>query len=129
MNRSGDAVAALARYYDVAVPICSSWSTRWRCRSAGCARARAGSAGGHNGLKSCIERLGTTSLPGFGWEWGAAMRGEISRITCSRHSSRANVATREFIARAADAAEMFAAEGIAKVMNTYNPDAADPDDD
>ena len=28
-----------------------------------------------------------------------------------------------FIARAADAAEMFAADGIAKVMNTYNPDA------
>jgi PTH1 family peptidyl-tRNA hydrolase len=33
----------------------------------------------------------------------------------------------EFIARAADAAEMFAAEGIAQVMNTYNPGATDPD--
>ena len=32
-----------------------------------------------------------------------------------------------FIARAADAAEMFAAEGIDKVMNTYNPDAAGPE--
>jgi hypothetical protein len=29
-----------------------------------------------------------------------------------------------FITRAADAAEMFVAEGIGKVMNTYNPEAA-----
>jgi peptidyl-tRNA hydrolase len=28
------------------------------------------------------------------------------------------------ITRAADAAEMFAAEGIVKVMNVYNPDVA-----
>jgi PTH1 family peptidyl-tRNA hydrolase len=33
-----------------------------------------------------------------------------------------------FIARAADAAEMFAAEGMLKVMNTYNPDAAESGD-
>src|SRR5262245_47119439 len=59
MNRSGDAVAALARYYDipydgllvvvdeVALPF-------------GKLRARArGSAGGHNGLKSIVDRLGT----------------------------------------------------------------------
>ena len=31
-------------------------------------------------------------------------------------------ALEEFIARAADAAEMFAAEGIEKVMNMYNPE-------
>jgi hypothetical protein len=34
-----------------------------------------------------------------------------------------------FITRAADAAEMFAAEGIGKVMNTYNPEPAGPDTD
>ncbi len=34
-----------------------------------------------------------------------------------------------FIARAADAAEMFAVAGIDKVMNTYNPDATGPEID
>jgi PTH1 family peptidyl-tRNA hydrolase len=34
-----------------------------------------------------------------------------------------------FVTRAADAAEMFAVEGIAKVMNAYNPDPAGPDND
>ena len=34
-----------------------------------------------------------------------------------------------FIALAADAAEMFAVESIAKVMNTYNPDPTEPDNE
>ena len=63
MNRSGDAVAALARYYDVAptdllVVVDEAALPFGRLR----ARAR-GSAGGHNGLKSVIERLGTTEFP------------------------------------------------------------------
>ena len=128
MNLSGDAVAALARYYDIAtddllVVVDEVALPFGRLR----ARAR-GSAGGHNGLKSVIERLGTTSFPGCGWGWGAAMRGGISRITCSRSSRpTSSRLSKTFIARAADAAEMFAAEGIEKVMNTYNPGATDPD--
>jgi peptidyl-tRNA hydrolase len=35
----------------------------------------------------------------------------------------------EFITRAADAAEMFAVDGIDKVMNVYNPEATAPADD
>ena len=63
MNRSGDAVAALARYYDIAagdllVVVDEVALPFGRLR----ARAR-GSAGGHNGLKSVIERLGTTEFP------------------------------------------------------------------
>jgi peptidyl-tRNA hydrolase len=33
----------------------------------------------------------------------------------------------EFITRAADAAEMFAVDGIGTVMNAYNPEATAPD--
>ena len=69
-------------------------------------------------------------MPGCGWASGAAIRGEIWRITCSRSSSPANEPELEaFIARAADAAEMFAVEGIEKVMNMYNPDATGPEVD
>src|SRR3954463_13419721 len=57
MNRSGDAVTALARYYDVApqellIVYDDADLPFARLR----ARAR-GSAGGHNGVKSLIERL------------------------------------------------------------------------
>ena len=63
MNLSGDAVAGLARYYDIAaddllVVVDEAALPFGKLR----ARAR-GSAGGHNGLKSVIERLGTTEFP------------------------------------------------------------------
>jgi PTH1 family peptidyl-tRNA hydrolase len=128
MNRSGDAVAALAHYYDIAtadllVVVDEVALPFGRLR----ARAR-GSAGGHNGLKSCIERLGTTEFPRLrlGVGRGDARR-DLADHVLSKFEADEQSALGEFIARAADAAEMFAADGIEKVMNTYNPGATDPD--
>ena len=130
MNRSGDAVAALARYFDVGaadllVVVDEAALPFGRLR----ARAR-GSAGGHNGLKSVIERLGTQEFPRLRLGIG---RGDLRRdladhvLSTFEPGERAELET--FIARAADAAEMFAVEGIEKVMNTYNPEATAPDND
>jgi len=128
MNNSGDAVAALARYYDVPfgdllVVVDEVALPFGRLR----ARAR-GSAGGHNGLKSVIARLGTTGFPRLrlGVGRGDARR-DLADHVLSRFEADEQSALGEFIARAADAAEMFAAEGIDKVMTTYNPGATDPD--
>lgn len=128
MNRSGDAVAALAHYYDIAtadllVVVDEVALPFGRLR----ARAR-GSAGGHNGLRSCIERLGTTEFARLrlGVGRGDARR-DLADHVLSKFEADEQSALGEFIARAADAAEMFAAEGIEKVMNTYNPGATDPD--
>jgi PTH1 family peptidyl-tRNA hydrolase len=128
MNRSGDAVAALARYYgiapadllvvldDVDLPF-----GRLRVREGG-------SAGTHNGLRSVLERLGTRDVPRLrlGVGRGDARR-DLADHVLSTFDGGERAALDTFIARAADAAEMFAAEGIVKVMNTYNPDPADPD--
>jgi len=128
MNRSGEAVAALTRYYgieldDLLVVVDEVALPFGRLR----ARAR-GSAGGHNGLKSCIERLGTTEFPRLrlGVGRGDARR-DLADHVLSKFEPDEQAGLGEFIARAADAAEMFAVEGIAKVMNTYNPGATDPD--
>jgi PTH1 family peptidyl-tRNA hydrolase len=123
MNRSGDAVAALTRYFDVpfaqlliVVDEAELPFTRLR------ARAR-GSAGGHNGLKSVIERLGTTEFPrlrlGVGRGDG---RRDLADHVLAKFERSEEAELEAFIARAADAAELFAADGIAKVMNVYNPD-------
>jgi PTH1 family peptidyl-tRNA hydrolase len=128
MNLSGDAVAALMWYYDVPVQdalivIDEADLPFGKLR----ARAR-GSAGGHNGLKSIIERLGTTEFSRLRLGVG---RGDDKRklgdhvLSIFERSERAELES--FITRAADAAEMFAAEGILKVMNTYNPETADPE--
>jgi PTH1 family peptidyl-tRNA hydrolase len=91
------------------------------------ARAR-GSAGGHNGLKSVIERLGTTEFPRLRLGVGRGdTRRDLADHVLSKFEADEQSALGEFITRAADAAEMFAAEGIAKVMNAYNPGATDPD--
>ena len=124
MNRSGDVVAALARYFEIAfedllIVIDEADLPFLRMR----ARAR-GSAGGHNGLKSVIERLGTNEFSrlrlGVGRGEG---RRDLANHVLARFETDEQADLESFIARAADAAEMFAAEGILKVMNEYNPDA------
>src|SRR5687768_6407503 len=130
MNRSGEAVGALARYYDIApadllivyddidLPF-----TRLRARGRG-------SAGTHNGMRSVVERLGTTEVPRLrlGVGRGDARR-DLADHVLSTFEPDERAELDSFIARAADAVEMFAAEGISKVMNTYNPDTAGPDVD
>jgi len=128
MNRSGTAVAALARYYDVVpadllVVVDEAELPFGRLR----ARAR-GSAGGHNGLKSVIEHLGTTEFPrlrvGVGRGDG---RRDLADHVLSKFERPELAALEEFIARAADAAEMFAVAGIGRVMNTYNAEPTAPE--
>jgi peptidyl-tRNA hydrolase, PTH1 family len=120
MNRSGEAVGGLARYYkiepaDVLVVVDEVQLPLGRLR----ARAR-GSAGGHNGLKSVIAHLGD----GFPRLRIGIGRGQVERDLADHVLSRFD---REEVAeaerqteRAADAAEMFVTSGIETVMNRFN---------
>jgi peptidyl-tRNA hydrolase, PTH1 family len=128
MNRSGGAVAALARYYDIAssdllIVVDEAALPFGKLR----ARAR-GSAGGHNGLKSVIERLGTMEFPrlrlGVGRGDG---RRDLADHVLAKFEAAERPALDEFISRAADAAAMFAVDGIDKVMNVYNPESMAPE--
>jgi PTH1 family peptidyl-tRNA hydrolase len=130
MNLSGDAIAALLNYYaietgDVLVVVDEAALPFGKLR----ARAR-GSAGGHNGMKSVIERLGTTEFArlrlGVGRGDG---RRDLADHVLAKFEADERPALDEFVARAADAAEMFAVDGIDRVMNVYNPDATVPDTD
>ena len=130
MNRSGDAVSALARYYgvetaDVLVVVDDVALPFGRLR----ARVR-GSAGGHNGLRSIIDRLGTDQFARLrvGVGRGDARR-DLADHVLSKFDAPERTALEAFIGRAADAAEMFAAEGIDRVMNAYNPGTTAPDTD
>jgi len=128
MNRSGDVVAGLARYFDVpvsdllvVVDEAALPFGRLRVR-------RGGSAGGHNGLKSIIAHLGTDQFPRLrvGVGRGDARR-DLSDHVLGRFESGESAELEEVITRAADAVEMFAAADIEQVMNTYNPEAAAPE--
>jgi len=124
MNRSGAAVGALANYYGVeaadVLVVADEIDLPF-----GRLRARpSGSGGTHNGLRSVVEHLG----PGFCRLRVGVGRGDARRELADHVLSKFEPAEREqlesVITRAADAAEMFAAEGIVKVMNTYNAEDA-----
>jgi peptidyl-tRNA hydrolase, PTH1 family len=121
MNLSGHAVAELARFYqidpaailvvvdEVQLPL-----GRLRAR-------RSGSAGGHNGLKSIIERLGTDAFARMRIGVGRGdPRRDLADHVLARFDRDEEPEIENAIARAADAAEVFVNEGIEVVMNRFN---------
>ena len=130
MNRSGEAVADLERYYrfdlgdvlivveDVHLPL-------------GRLRARAGgSDGGHQGLRSVVDALGTEEFARLRVGVG---RGDPRRDLADHVLSRFELAEHgdieAAIGRAADAVDMFTTEGIEPVMNTFNRREDSPADE
>ncbi|MGH9173596.1 MAG: aminoacyl-tRNA hydrolase, partial [Vicinamibacterales bacterium] len=121
MNHSGFAVSRLRQFFqvepaDMLVIVDEVALPLGRLR----ARAR-GSAGGHNGLKSIIEQLGSTE---FGRLRDGVGRGDSRRDLADHVLSTFDPDERDVmtaaVQRAADASEMFVSEGIEHVMNTFN---------
>jgi PTH1 family peptidyl-tRNA hydrolase len=120
MNASGQAVGELARYFkidlsDLLIVVDEVQLPLAKLR----ARAR-GSAGGHNGLKSVIEHLGTEfARLRVGVGRGAGER-DLADHVLARFDKSEEAEVARMTARAADAAEVFIASGIAAVMNQFN---------
>ena len=121
MNLSGGAVVGLLQFYkveiaDLLVVVDEVNLELGRLRTRG-----AGSAGGHNGLKSIIEQLGIEDFARMriGVGRGDARRDLADHVLAKfDRDERENVETA--MGRAADAVELFVAEGIAPVMNRFN---------
>jgi PTH1 family peptidyl-tRNA hydrolase len=130
MNLSGHAVGDLLRYFKVELPdllvvVDEAQLELGRLR----ARAR-GSAGGHNGLKSLIEQFGSGEFArlriGVGRGDG---RRDLADHVLAAFEADERSAVAEAVARAADAVELFTAEGIQPMMNRFNRRMDEPDDD
>ena len=120
MNLSGDCVQRIGAFYqlepseflivadDVNLPL-----GRLRLR-------KTGSAGGHNGLKSIIQHIG----PDFPRLRIGVGRGDpkwdLADHVLSRFGPGELQAARDAVTRAADAVEMFVAQGIDVAMNRFN---------
>jgi peptidyl-tRNA hydrolase, PTH1 family len=120
MNLSGQAVGELARYFkidvaDLIVIVDEVHLPLGKLR----ARTR-GSAGGHNGLKSIIAHLGDEfSRLRIGVGRGGDQR-TLSDHVLTRFEKDEAAEVERMTTRAADAAEMFIASGIAAMMNEFN---------
>lgn len=121
MNLSGPVVAELMRFYkveraDLFVVVDDTNLDLGRLRA-----RPSGSAGGHNGLKSIIGAFGSEDFARLRVGVG---RGDARRDLADHVLARFDPQEREDVAdavgRSADAAELFATEGIAPVMNRFN---------
>ena len=122
MNLSGVSVAALVRKYTITAPgrvlaISDDLALpfgRIRIR-------REGSAGGHNGLKSIIEKLGSNQFPrlrvGIAPDHPLA---ETRDFVLAEFSRQERSSLPETIVQAADAVEVLLTQGIEQSMSKYN---------
>ena len=121
MNLSGQAVGELSRYYHIEVEDLLMVTDDINL-PLGQLRARSGgSDGGHNGLRSVIELLGTEQVPRLRVGIG---RGDLQRELSDHvldHFKNTELQTiKATIVKAADAAELFSDQGIEAVMNRFN---------
>ncbi|HEX9366679.1 MAG TPA: aminoacyl-tRNA hydrolase [Vicinamibacterales bacterium] len=121
MNLSGAAVVGLLQFYKIELADLLVIVDEVQLET-GRVRIRPdGSAGGHNGLKSIIGSLGTGGFPRLRIGVG---RGDTRRDLADHVLARVEPDERtivdEAIVRAADAAELFIAEGVPAAMNKYN---------
>ena len=119
MNLSGESVTALAHFYkiepsqvlvvldDMALPL-----GRLRLRESG-------SAGGHNGLQSVLEHLGTQAISRLRVGIGAA-EGEATGHVLGRFTLAERPALDEALTRATEAIAFAQNYGFAAAMNNYN---------
>ena len=120
MNASGEAVGALMRYFkieprELLVVLDEVQLPLAKLR----ARAR-GSAGGHNGLRSIAEQLGSDyARLRIGVGRGDARR-DLADHVLARFDNDEAAEVERMIERGADAAETFMTSGIEAVMNAYN---------
>jgi PTH1 family peptidyl-tRNA hydrolase len=126
MNRSGLAVSALletegASNEDLFV-VCDDLNLEF-----GTLRIRPrGTHGGHNGLRSIIESLGTTEFPRLRVGIGPLLAGDDqTEFVLERFAAADRRLLPELIEDAADCLLMAVEEGLGQAMNRYNrrPDA------
>ena len=122
MNSSGEAAAEAARFYkippehvivvsdEVSLPV-----GRLRIR-------QKGSAGGHNGLKSIIDQLGSDQFPRIRLGVGAPPHPDYDMadwvLSVFRDQDAADIA--DAARRAAEAVECYITEGPERAMNRFN---------
>lgn len=121
MNLSGPAVQALCHFYRIELAdlliVCDDVNLplgRLRVRASG-------SEGGHNGLRSIADALGTIDYARLrvGVGRGDTRRDLADHVTAEFEPGERPGITAA-IARAADAVETWITDGVAKVMNVFN---------
>ena len=122
MNESGDALRGLEADVKDVLIVCDDVNL-----PLGTLRLRVeGGPGGHHGLQSCLEALGTEQVARLRLGVGTAeLPSELHDFVLSPFDPAERPVMKSMIAQAADACEVWVKEGVEMAMNRYNrvPDA------
>jgi PTH1 family peptidyl-tRNA hydrolase len=130
MNASGKAVAALATFYRVSPADCLVVVDDADLPMGELRMRPAGSSGGHHGLESIEEHLGTREFPRL--RIGIGRRGAVREITghvLGRFSRDEAEIVEKVMERAANQAECWLNEGVQKAMNKFNGTVISPNNE
>ena len=121
MNLSGESVGEIARFYkieparvlvildDMALPL-----GRLRIRERG-------TAGGHNGLQSILDHLGTQDIPRLRIGIGSAEPGEATGHVLGRFAVDERPLVEQSLDRAVEAVRFAQENDLPSAMNRFNP--------
>ncbi len=120
MNSSGEAVRLCKEYFDITLSnlliICDDIALPF-----GKLRFRAkGSSGGHNGLESIAEHLGTREYPRLRVGIGRDGEQELADYVLGKFTAEEKKALPEVAERALAAIEMWLSSGIESAMRAFN---------
>jgi PTH1 family peptidyl-tRNA hydrolase len=120
MNRSGEAIAAIAYFYKIAAQevliVLDDFAL-----PLGRLRLRAqGSSGGHNGLESVLDHFGTDSVPRLRVGIGSAPVEGATDYVLGRFFEEEQPLLDATIRRAADAVKWAIDKGLIAAMNLFN---------
>ena len=120
MNLSGRAIRQVSPFTNGSRNKCSSSTTTPPCRSARCGFREKGSAGGHNGIKSIIEHLGTDAFPRLKIGIGSSQPGNMTGHVLGKFSPDERPLLENTLATALEAVQLARSQGIAAAANRYH---------
>ena len=119
MNLSGDSVASLANFFKVEPEDILVVHDDMDIEFGRIKFRRNGRAGGHNGIKSVIERLGTEDFCRLKMGIGKSGRGAVGHVLGKFAPDEKEILD-EFVRLGLQACESFIKDGIRKAMNEFN---------
>lgn len=120
MNLSGEAVGRVAAFHKVEPPDVLVIVDEVQLPLGRIRLRRSGSAGGHNGLKSIIQHVGS-EFPRLRIGIGRGdARWDLADHVLTRFEPSERDVMSDAVVRAADAVELFVSDGIQSAMNRFN---------
>jgi len=130
MNASGQSVGPLAKFFNVIAGRCLVVVDDADLPFGEIRLRPKGSSGGHHGLESIEQHLGTREFPRL--RIGIGRQGTVREITghvLGKFSKSEAEVLEQVLVRAANQAECWVRDGIQKAMNQFNGAVARPDNE